>query len=1073
MRTLIAWFARNGVAANLLMVFVLVAGFLSIDRLVLEFFPDIRPNAITITVPYLGAAPEEVEEAVCQRIEESLQDLEGVKKLTALASEGVGTVVVELENDTDVRVALDDVKARIDAIDTFPEQTEKPLVQELTVRWQVLTVAVYGNVDEHTLRQVTDEVRDDLTELPEVTQVKLGAVRPYEISIEVSERDLLRYDMTFEEVVAAVRRASLDLPGGAVRSSDGEILLRTMGQAYLGPEFEALPLRTRPDGTRLLVGDVATVIDGFEDSDLSSRFDGKPTNLITVQRVGDQNALEIAEQVKEYISHKGELLPEGISVTVWQDETLLLQDRLRLLVDNGRVGLVLVFVVLATFVRLRLAGWVSVGIAVSFMGALALLPGFDVSINMISLFAFVMVLGIVVDDAIVVGENIYRHHEMGKDGLDAAIGGAQEVAIPVTFSILTTIAAFMPLLLVDASIGQVMRVVPLVAISCLLFSLIESMLILPNHLSHLSHEDDERADRSGVLGRWRHFQDFFSAGLLRFIDRWYRPTLAKCLEWRYLTLAVAAMILVFSFAAVGSGWIRFVFFPPLEADNAVAQVSLPQGTPAHETAAVIQRIEDAARELEQELEAEGHEGVFQHLLSTVGEQPFTDRQSRAGGGGGAIGGGTRSHLGEINIELRPAENRTIRAGEITRRWREKAGSFPDVSELVYQSELVSFGDPITVQLQSRNLDQLERAADDVRNALTDYPGVFDIRDSFQSGKQEIKLTLTPEGEALGLDLATLGNQVRAAFYGAEAQRVQRGRDELRVMVRYPEEERSSLASLEQMRIRTPSGAAVPFATAARAELGQGFDSIERIDRRRTVTVTADLDIDAAGATANEVNSKLLADLPGILEGYPNVVFSMEGEQQEQREAFSGLVRGFFLSLIVIYALLAIPFSSYLQPAIVMSAIPFGIIGAVWGHVIIGMDLTVMSGFGVVALTGVVVNDSLVLVDFINRRVRSGISLDQAIRDAGAARFRPILMTSLTTFAGLTPLLLEKSIQAQFLVPMAVALAFGVLFSTVIILILVPVLYRTLEDLRELLGGWRTRGEGPAEDGANIPAWDVS
>ncbi len=1072
MKTLINWFARNTVAANLLMVFILVAGYTSIDRLVLEFFPDIRPNAVTVGVPYLGAAPEEVEEAVCRRIEEALQDLEGVKKLTSIAAEGFGTVVVELDNDTDARVALDQVKARVDAIATFPAETEKPLVQEITVSWQVLTVAVYGDVDEHTLRRVSEEVRDDLTELPDVTQVKLGAIRPYEISIEVSENDLRRFGLTFDEVVQAVRAGSLDLPGGSVRTVDGEVLLRTTGQAYLDRDFERLPVRTRPDGTRLLVGDVATVKDGFADSDLFSRFNGKPTTLITVQRVGKQNALEIADQVKAYINERAPSLPEGITVTTWQDETLLLRDRLRLLIDNGWLGLVLVFVVLATFVRLRLACWVSVGIAVSFMGALALLPAFDVSINMISLFAFVMVLGIVVDDAIVVGENIYRHHEMGKEGLDAAIGGAQEVAIPVTFSILTTIAAFLPLLMVDASIGQVMRVVPLVAISCLLFSLVESMFILPSHLSHLKHRTSE-ASSNRLIGGWRRFQDGVSARLRRFVERVYQPVLVRCLEWRYLTLAAAFSLLIMTFAAVGSGWVSFTFFPPLEADNAVVQLAMPQGTPASQTSVVIERLERAARQLELELEDEGHEGVFQHLLATVGEQPFSERQSRSAGGDANLSGATRAHVGEINIELMPSENRTIRAGEIVNRWRQIVGPIPDASELVFQSELISFGDPINVQLQSRDLDQLEAASSRVRELLEDYPGVFDIRDSLQSGKQEIKLQMDERGEALGLDLATLGRQVRNAFYGAEAQRIQRGRDEVRVMVRYPEAERRSLESLEQMRIRTPRGAEVPFATAAKAEMGQGYDTIERVDRQRTATVTADLDSTAAGATATQIAADLNNVLPEVLAAYPRVSFSLEGEQNEQREALGGLAQGFLLSVILIYALLAIPFRSYLQPAIVMSAIPFGMIGAIWGHAALGMDLTVMSGFGVVALTGVVVNDSLVMVDFINRRVRSGLPVEQALADAGAARFRPILMTSLTTFAGLTPLLLEKSIQAQFLVPMAVSLAFGVLFATAITLILVPVLFRSLEDLRSAAKNWSNPQEGSDEESVNIPAWDVS
>jgi multidrug efflux pump subunit AcrB len=1038
----IPWFARNGVAANLLMLLVILAGGFSLSsKIRKEVFPEISVDMITITVPYLGAAPEEVEEAVCSRIEERVADLESVKRVRSTAAEGVGTVIVELLEDVDAREALDDVKARVDAIDTFPEETEKPIIQEAVIRRQVLAIAISGDADERTLRVLGEQVRDELAALDGITQVELAAVRPYEISIEVSEVDLRRHGLTFDQVAQAVRRSSLDLPGGSVKTDGGEILLRTEGQAYRAREFADLVLLTRPDGTRLTLGQVATVIDGFEDSDEAARFDGHPAVLVQVYRVGDQDVTEVAALAKQYVAEAQASLPEGVSLTVWQDDTKLLKSRMDTLMKNGRNGLILVLLVLTLFLRLRLAFWVSLGILVSFTGAFWLMGPLDLSINMISLFAFIIVLGIVVDDAIVVGENIYRHIQMGKDGLTAAIDGVEEVAVPVVFSILTTIAAFGPLLLVGGNTAKIMRNIPLIVIATLIFSLVEALLILPSHLRHLDR-------RPRLIAPLLAFFDRVQQPTVRFLDwlvqRGYRPALARALEYRYATVAVALAILILTVGMVAGGRIKFSFFPPAEADNMVAFLTLPQGTPVDKTTAILRHIEDSARELERQVAEEGEPEAFRHVLSTVGDQPYRDRQSRFQFRSRVAS----SHLAEINIELAPAEERQVTATELTRRWREITGRVPDAVELVFVSSLFSTGEAINIQLAGPDLDDLRQASDELAEALAQYPGVEDIADSFRSGKQEVKLEVTPEAESLGITLGDLARQVRQAFYGEEAQRIQRGREEIKVMVRYPEDERRSLANLEQMRIRTPSGDEVPFSVAGRMDIGRGFSTIVRTDRKRTVNVTADVDLEQANA--NEILAAVQRDvLPRLLADYRGLTYSLEGEQQQQRETLAGLKQSFLLALFLIYALLAVPFGSYLQPAIVMSAVPFGIIGAVAGHVLMGFNLTVLSMFGIVALTGVVVNDSLVLVDFINRSYRAGTPLKTAIREAGEKRFRPILLTSLTTFAGLTPLLLEKSLQAQFLIPMATSLAFGVLFATVIILILVPVAYFILEDVKAL------------------------
>ncbi len=1055
---ILGWFARNHVASNLLMIGLIAAGLGTLaSGIKQEVFPEFSADVITVTVPYLGAAPEEVEQAVCARIEERIQDLEGIKELRSTASEGQGRVVAEVEPGYDLQELLDNIKTRVDAIDTFPEETEKPIIQEVIVRRQVITVAVHGPAEVLTLRHLAERVRDDLAALPAISQVELAAARPYEISIEISEDDLRRWGLTFDQVATAVRRSSLDLPGGSLRTEGGEILLRTVGQAYRGDAFEQIVLLTRPDGTRLLLGEVATVVDGFAETDQSARFDGEPAVLVDIYRVGDQSALEIADAVKGYVAEAAPRIPAGIQLTTWRDDTEVLRSRLDLLLKNGAYGLILVLLVLTLFLRLRLAFWVSLGIPISFLGTLWLMPSLDVSINLISLFAFLVVLGIVVDDAIVVGENIHRHFQDGKEPMRAAIDGVKEVAVPVTFSILTTVAAFAPLLMVQGNTGKIMKVIPTVVIATLFFSLVESLFVLPSHLGHSKMSGRGDGGREGERVGWgRRFQRAFAAGVERVIEGGYRPTLAFAARWRYACLAAGLVLLLLSLGMVLGGRLQFTFFPKVEADNVAAMLTMPLGTPAAVTAQAVERIEAQALALKDQLEREGHKGTFRHVLTSVGEQPFAASQQR--GGFAAAFGPNAAHLGEVAVELSSAEVRTITSPEITDRWRRMVGGIPDATELTFTSSLFSTGEPVNIQLAGSNLEALESAAVRIKEALRQYPGVKDIADSFDAGKKEIKLAVTAEAQTLGLTLSDLGRQVRQGFYGEEAQRIQRGRDEIRVMVRYPEHQRTSLGDLETMRVRTPDGGEVPFSVVGKAQLGRGFAAIQRSDRSRTLNITAD--VDALEGNANVILADVEARvLPEILADYPGLRYSLEGEQQEQRETLGGLKQGFLFAMLLIYGLLAVPFRSYFQPLIVMSVIPFGLIGAIWGHIVLGQDLTVLSMFGIVALTGVVVNDSLVMVDFINRAYRGGMPLIQAVMESGARRFRPILLTSLTTFVGLSPLLLEKSLQAQFLIPMAISLAFGVLFATFITLILVPLIYIVLEDVKRLFGFQPAAREG--------------
>ncbi len=1079
----IAWFARNRVAANLIMVVALVGGAVAIFGLPLkgarssaikqEVFPEFSLDLITVTVLYLGAAPAEVEEGVCVRIEEAVQGLDGIKEITSVASEGVGAVTIKLTLDADPRKLLDEVKARVDAIDTFPEETEKPVITEVTNRREVINLAIWGDADEHSLRELGERVRDEITNIPGITLAELANARPFEVSVEVSEQALRRHGLSFDFVADTIRRSSLDLPGGAVKTEGGEILLRTKGQAYSGQEFEDVVLLTRPDGTHLRLGEVATVVDGFEDTDQTTRFNGKPAILIQIFRIGDQSALAIADAVEAYVAEAQLRMPEGVTISTWNNMANILRSRRDLLIKNGIMGLLLVFSCLALFLRFRLAFWVAVGLAISFMGTFLVMPALDVSINLISLFAFILVLGIVVDDAIIVGENIHSHQHRGGRGLEGSIEGAREVGTPVIFAVLTTVAAFGPLLFIAGNMGKVMRVIPLIVIPCLLWSLVESLWVLPAHLSHYRKKESETAGR-GLAGPWRRFQSHFSEGLRRFIDLVYKPTLELAIRWRYATLAIGLTTLLLTLGLVRGGFVKFFFFPAVESDFISAALTMTPGTPAEVTSEAVRRIEAGAERTRREIEERDGQNVFKYTLAAVGSHPFRSAQRQNVGRPGI---GTRtSNLGELTIELLPGEQRLMGSPEIADRWREHVGSIADSIELDFTSSLFSTGEDINVQLTGIDLDELRSAAAALKERLAEYPSTYDIADSFRAGKEEIKLAIKPEAELLGLKLADLARQVRQAFYGEEAQRIQRGRDDVRIMVRYPEAERRSLADLENMRIRMPDGAEVPFSEVAVVDRGRGYSSITRVNRMRAINVTAD--VDPAQAAPGELIEDLRARvLPEILLSHPRVSYSFEGQQAEQRDTLGGLIRGFVLALLFIFALLAIPLRSYALPVLIMTAIPFGLVGAVWGHALMGMNLTIMSMFGLVALTGVVVNDSLVMVDFINRRRRTADELAAAVREAGAARFRPILLTSLTTFAGLSPLMLEKSMQAQFLIPMAVSLGFGVIFATPITLVLVPAGYIVLQDLKGLASRLRRRRKVAAfhESGidVNMPASEVA
>ncbi|MGK0154453.1 MAG: multidrug efflux pump subunit AcrB [Neolewinella sp.] len=1058
-----AMFTQNHVAATLLAVAFVVAGItaLTTGRVKREVFPEITPNIVSVAVIYPGATPTEVELGVCQRIEEAVASITGVDKVTASAGEGSGSVIIETLQDADVNRVLDDVKNRVDAISNFPAEIEQPIVSRLVVRKEVINVSISGEISELSLKRLAERTRDALTDLAEVSQVELSAVRDYEVSIEVGEEALRRHSLTFDQIANAIRRGSLDLPAGAIKASEGQTLLRIQGQAYEKEDFEKISVLTRPDGSEVLLREVATVIDGFADQDLQARFDGMPSALLKVFRVGNQDAITITSAVKKWVTERGQsMMPEGVSMTTWRDESVILKGRIDLLMKNAGQGLILVFVILALFLQLRLAIWVAVGIPVAFLGAVAFMPIADVSINMISLFAFLLVLGIVVDDAIVVGENITRHRRLGASPMLASLRGSREVRNPVFASVLTTIVAFLPMLFsVPGSDAQVWRVIPLIVLPVLALSLIESQLCLPSHLALMSNKEPERPWIGSRMLGWAQarVQDMLDW----VINRVYQPALETCLRWRYTTVSAAVVILVVVASMVAAGKPRFVFFPTVEGDNIVIAMTMPQGTPLATSAKAIADIERQAREVcaEYDVSTPSDGKLLQHMLATVGSQPFAREQARNGGNRDAQFQ-SGSHLGELNLQLLPSELRTPGSDEIMATLRERVGSVPDAVELTYTTSFFSTGKDIDLELYHADMDTLRAAVSAVEAELRAMPEIKDVTNSFRLGKRELELHIKPSAKPLGLRQVDLARQVRQAFYGEEAQRIQRGRDDVRVMVRYPEHERQSLADLDNMRIRTATGDEVPLRMVADTISGRSFSTITRVNQKRALRVSGEIDENDPNADATAINARLRdVVMPKIMARYDGLSWRFEGDQKKKTELLIALAGGFAIALFAMYALIAIPLQSFLQPLLIITAIPFGFVGAAIGHMLTGYDLSILSMFGVIALSGIVVNDNIVLVDWINKRRRDHDSLLEAVRTAGAARFRPILLTSLTTFFGLLPLLLEKSMQARFLVPMGVSLAFGVLFATLITLVLVPCLYLILADFNNSVTkswGWATK-----------------
>jgi multidrug efflux pump subunit AcrB len=1022
----IGWMASNPIAANLLLVIVLIAGLIAVQGIRKEVFPSFPTDTFTVTVPYPGSSPEEIEQGILLKIEEELRDIVGIKEIRSTAIEGVGVVTVEMEAGSDIAKALNQAKVRVDGIPAFPLDAEEPIVEEVISRGFAMRVSVYGNLDEIGLKQLAEQIREEILDLQGISEIRVLGERNYELSIEVSTEALRRYGLDFDQVVNTIRSRSRDLPGGSMRTENGAIKLRSVSQAYTGEEFAALNLLTAPDGTSIKLGEVARVIDGFEDQPVLSTLNGRRAITLVIDRVGNQDVLQMTDQLRNYVAEKQASLSDGVFIVGWIDESNILRGRIELMLRNAAQGAVLVVIALALFLNFTLALWVIVGVPFAVLGTLATIYflGLPVSINVLSVFAFILVLGILVDDAIVTAESAYAYLEAEKQGLKSVLRGVRRVSTATVFGALTTMIAFGPTMLMTEGFARVGTHMGPVVILCIFFSLIETKLILPAHLRHLRVD---RAPRGGVLGALEKVQLRFASALTRFASGPYRRFLQSCINHRYITIACFVALLIISLAMIPSGLVRFVFFPNVPSDQIYVTLEMPQGTSWEKTHDYARRVEVAAQAMnERYLQEVGTSVDVIRELLVVSEADTSAR---------------------IDIDLVPSEERTISSVVLAQWLREALGNLEGIRALNVDAVAGPPGAALEVQLSGQDLEALRLAAQDVKKSLTLMRGVQDISDSFNSGGRELDIRVSPEGEALGLGDVDLARQVRQAFFGAEVQRVQRGRNEVRVYVRLPAADRSQIESLNSLWIRLPDGRKVPFSVVGVANETTGLSAINRIDRKRVVTVQAD--VNKMLVEPGEVSDLLKSDvLPQLIAKYPGINYAFGGETEAEEKTSSVLAYGLVIVLLMIFGALAIPLKSYVEPLLIMSVIPFGIVGAILGHLLLGKDISLLSVIGIIGLVGVVVNDSLVMVDFINHHIDEGRDWRSAIMEAGPQRFRAVILTSVTTFLGLLPIQLETSIQSEFVKPMAISIAFGVLFATFVTLILVPVIYYVSKDVSD-------------------------
>lgn len=1023
-RGLIAWFTHNPVAANLLMGFLIFAGLVTASQIRKENFPDMKMRAIDVNIVYPGATPADVEEACVRKVESALRGLEGVKRITSTTYEGAGVITVEAKNRVNMQRLLDDVKSRVDGVTGFPDSMERPQISEQIYKSEVLWLALSGDVSHETLKKTAELLQDKLMSEEGVSQADIqGAFQP-EIAVHVSESALKAYGLTFDEIVQVLYNAAIDLPAGVIRSDNGEIRIKTGDKTYRAADLKNIPVIVKRSGAEVPLHVLAEVKDQFEESNEFLRIDGKNGVGLQIFRTGDQSTMEVARKVENFVKRVQPELPDGVRLKIIADMSVELKDRLNLMRNNMLMGAALVFIALSLFLRASIAFWVMAGIPVSFLGAIALMPFVDATINMITLYGFILVLGVMVDDAIVVGESVHTEISQNGPGAESAIRGTHRVAIPVTYGVLTTVVAFLPMLRIPGAGGKLYAGIAYVVVLALLFSLIESKLILPAHLARIKPDD---VKKTGLLSK---IQKLIDASLNRFLDVFLRPVIRAALKHRYTSLAIFIGIMILTAGLIKGNVVRVVFFPDIDSNIMQIELAMAPGTPKAKLLDAIKEIETAADQINQELKE--RYGTEKNPVNSVLSY-YMGRQ-KAG----------------FFVELSPSESRPVKGKDIITMWRHKTAGILGVRRLKFTSGFEDTGSAVDFQLEGPEIDDLKAAAAEIKSALSRYSGVYDIRDSAGDAQPELKITLKPGAESLGVTVMDIAKQIRQGYYGAEVKKIQRGRDEIKVMVRYPKSERDSLDDLKRIRIRTSDGRAIPISVLADISVNQAPAEIYRKNNMRVVNVQAA--VDKQSHTPDEIIYDVESGImKTVLKKYPGVNYSLAGEAEEQAETMNSMRKTALLALFLIYALIAVPLKSYVQPLLIITAIPFGITGAVFGHLVFGLPVSILSLFGMIALAGVVVNDSLVLVDEINNLRRGGVPMDEALETAGVRRFRAIMLTSLTTFIGLVPMVLEKSEQAQFLIPMAVALAFGIVFSTVITLLLIPTLYRIGADAVQAIG----------------------
>ncbi len=1029
----IPWMASNSVAANLFMLFFLVGGFIVATNIRQEVFPEFEMDMVNVSVVYPGASPEEVERGIILAIEEAVQGVEGVKEINSTASEGMAMVRIEVLEDTDTKVFAQDVESEIRAITSLPDEAKTPVVTVVNRKREVITHAIYGDIDQLVLREIAEELRDTLIQDSGITQVELQGIRDYEIHVEVSQENLRRYGLTINDIASRIKTAAIELPGGSIKTRGGEILVRMKERRDMAREYALIPLITPNDGSKVLLEDIATITEGFSDSNEYATFNGKPAITVEVYRVGDEKPIELAKTVKEKIEVFKTGLPEGVYISLVSDSSEVFEQRATLLIKNGLFGLILVFISLALFLEIRLSLWISMGIPVSVLGSFIFLSTTSFSINMISMFAFIVTLGIVVDDAIVVGESIYSNRQNG-DLLNAAVVGTIEVGVPVVFSIMTNIVSFIPIMFVPGMMGKFYWIIPVVVICVFMVSLVESLFILPAHLSHVSKP-------SKIMNWINSKQQYISRGLLIFIDKVYGPFINLVVTNRYIVVSIAIATLIVVVGYVKSGRITTTLMPRVESDSAYVTATLPYGSSNEEVAQVLNIISEAAKKVVSENGAE--------------------RLSRG------FHANVESNVIQSGIILTPPDIRPVSTTQIAEAWREAVGEISGLESILFESDRggPGSGAGLTIELAHRDIESLKQASEKLAQELATFPAIKDIDDGSARGKEQFDFKMQPKGLAMGLRAQDVAIQVRHSFYGAEAIKVQRGRNEVTVRVRLPESERVFESTLDTLIVHAPEGTEALLRDVVTMERGRAYTTIERREGRRVGTVSANvIPRDETDRIIAVFNNEIM---PRLQQQFPGLESAIQGRHADMRESTQSLISGLMMALLAIYALLAIPFKSYFQPMIIMSAIPFGIVGATIGHIILGYPLSLMSLFGLVALSGVVVNGSLVMVDLANRKRRNDqFGALEAITFAGIQRFRPIMLTTLTTFGGLAPMIFETSRQARFMIPMAISLGFGILFATIITLALVPSLYMVIEDIIAIFNS-EHGSEELSEDGAEI------